>query len=768
MSKHLATFAVVVILVGALVSWAPCADAPAGGTDKAPVGQSGSDNTNYDTVAPEYSAPPEYSAKEYTNPGMASAPAPTPPNRENGIVVGQPKLFEPRSLQMMIDSVKASLAQTAYPDASQLYGMAGHIQGGQIASQGQAAQIMGPPGSGGSNSSVLKPTLPEISSTAGSDLQARMGFSMAPTDLMAEQTSLWYQLANLRMLMDGALSDRLVPTDDNGDATGYGGAVGFSPRAQAIVGFQISVDPRQDYRNAVAEAIITIDSKNIIGSGAGGYGNEPSLMMLLPRDKTYNTVSINRDSKSFGMGSVVNVFSLGFAQEKKREMFFIGKDTDTVALERIPWLPVYGKADPNLSSQHKYRGVSFGWQFRPVFNRASVDPGVRQVFAMISLPASLTEAKWDGRVHVTTYWRKYDRSSGTVGKPFDETINEWDLDDIVVPIGSGIENALQPRITRAAWEDTGRGNVAITLEGSNFALGTAVTCGEITLDEKDLSLCSANRVRFTAPATPVVRGGITVIGRYGVADVKACAGKSDDPYAGIQVSAPRLTQMDGQTTAVEMTLSNVQDAARLVSDRRPVLEIGGELFGFGDRPFASISANQAGKTVTLKCLAPADAVARTHELVVRDLVGPTALAVKCGGSDDCVVSKAVVLSTGNPVSVALFGSGFGDDVKVIVGGKEVRARRVGSPDGPATVVTFEIDRETAANARFILVTQGKKSPILTPFTMTETPPQTAAAAGGQPASQATAQPVGQAAGQSGVPVGGLMKDPPPEISVRTR
>lgn len=672
---------------------------------------------------PEYVDPgfdlPEFTNKTWSVPDTLLGDS-KKRNRDNGIVVGQPKLFELRSIQMMIDSVKTSLTQTAYPDTSQLFGMTGRIQGVQGTSRDQSLSVTGALGTGSDAiTQAPSPSVAGMGSSSASGLEAQSSLAMSPTDVLAEQTSLWYQLVNLQMLLDGALSDRLIPADENGVATLYGKSVKFAPRAQAVIGFQISVDPLREHRNAVAEAMITIDNKRQSLVGLGGYGDEPSLMMLLPRSKTYNSISISRENKSFGLGAVVNVFSLGFSQDKRQETYYVGKDTDTVALERIPGLPVYGLEEVSSTlKQSRYRGVSFGWQFRPVFNRSAVEPGVRQVFAMLSLPASVMQDKWEGKVHVTTYWREYDKSTGAVGKPIPGTVSEWNLDDIVVPIGSGTEAALEPRIDRVHWEDAGGGNVALTIEGSNFSLGTDIACGDLILREKDLPLFSANRIRFVMPASAVIQGDVTVIGRYGVVGLKQSSADSDNPYEGVEPLPPRFVQQGGQSTGVELTLAKVADTARLVSDRRPVVQIDGHLFGIGDRPFTSLSADQSAQTVTMRFNVPTDVLANAREMVISDLAGPASIPVGIREIEGSFVAhRAVVLSTADPVTVAIFGSGFRDDVKILVGGSEVAGVPLDAVDEQATAIVFQIDRETALNAKYVLISQGGQSPVLLPFSM---------------------------------------------------
>ena len=64
--------------------------------------------------------------------------------------------------------------------------------------------------------------------------------------------------------------------------------------------------------------------------------------------------------------------------------------------------------------------VVFGWQFRPVLGADYVKGGMRQVFAQLSLPVSVSEA-FVPTVFVQTRWRAYDPKKQVVGMVYRNT-----------------------------------------------------------------------------------------------------------------------------------------------------------------------------------------------------------------------------------------------------------------------------------------------------------------------------------------------------------
>jgi hypothetical protein len=146
-------------------------------------------------------------------------------------------------------------------------------------------------------------------------------FGISAQDLLTEQTALFYQITNLRLLLDRSLTDRLTFTPtESGSKT--------SARDQIVIGFQMTIDAA--HKDAVAESEVTIT------------GTDVSLVSLLPMDKTYNVASVTKSSKSVDVGAVVQLIGVGAAVGKTQESIYLIKDADTVSLER----PVSARSSP--------------------------------------------------------------------------------------------------------------------------------------------------------------------------------------------------------------------------------------------------------------------------------------------------------------------------------------------------------------------------------------------------------------------------------------
>lgn len=330
--------------------------------------------------------------------------------QDNGITVGAPKVYDNRSLTIMLDQLTARLDQLNAVDQQPLAKALGTFQGSTerditrsfqvtagipkltTSNSPQAASITGTGGNessstgnpgpnssssgtsksasgAGSNSSSATP--PELIASPGFKPQ----FSESPSDLLADQVELTYQIFNLRMLLERSLTDRLL----NG-----------RPRRQVIVSFNVTIDPPRDATDAAAYVEITM------GSDKGPL----ALVATMPQEKTYNATALSSSSTAFGGSAVAKIVTIGYNQQKRSQIFFLYRDSDTLALE-----------PPQNGNQLK-----FGWVFRPVLGRRSVSPGMRQMFAVISLP---TTDKMDDldtlplQVHAVTRWMHYDRDTLT-------------------------------------------------------------------------------------------------------------------------------------------------------------------------------------------------------------------------------------------------------------------------------------------------------------------------------------------------------------------
>lgn len=399
-------------------------------------------------------------------------------------------------------------------------------------------------------------------------------------DLLAEQTNLAAQYVNLRLLLQRSLSDRVV-IRSNGTS---------QHRSQPVYGFQISIDPPPQYRDAVAEAVVTIaapeDDQRDLGA--------PRLVTLLPKEKTYNVAAVTNRARAFSLGAIVQVVNAGVAFNNSRETLYVVKDTDTVALEK----PVSGAAGRN--------SVSFAWQFRPVLGNRVVEPGTRQVFAVLALPTTLDEP-WDGVVSITTRWRKYNRKTKTAGAEIRDSTNVQEPYRVSVSRLFEQEQAVASAIENLDWREAGAGAAIVTVNG-HFPEGTRVSVADSIIDQPTtgMLLQTPRRISFIVSAERLFFSP-ALVDAFGVATPLLKPMHEQRPSFTVVGAGPEKggfavylqRQSDARRTTAP-SLALLYDQLRMVrSDdavalTRPLVLIGHTVFGFANAPIKSERAQLEG------------------------------------------------------------------------------------------------------------------------------------------------------------------------------
>ena len=192
-------------------------------------------------------------------------------SRDNGISVQPPKIYDDMSLQLMLNSVRSQLAAVQGVSQSGLLGSIGALSGGSSVQNSFAAQVSGGPPlpqtqltangptsqtqtvtgatpgvtvtTTAPNQSTVTttptPTAPTASLPSGTGFGLPSTFGGNALNTLNEQMQLSYEIANLELLLEGSLSDRLV-------------AGGPSPKPRSTIGFPITINPPTEYKNAVA------------------------------------------------------------------------------------------------------------------------------------------------------------------------------------------------------------------------------------------------------------------------------------------------------------------------------------------------------------------------------------------------------------------------------------------------------------------------------------------------------------------------------------
>ncbi|HYL62540.1 MAG TPA: hypothetical protein VE077_07955 [Candidatus Methylomirabilis sp.] len=188
--------------------------------------------------------------------------------------MGQPKVYDNQSLTIMLDELTARLHQVQTIDPQALAKALGLIQGSQqqdVTREFNASLSLTPKAAtdtsktSSSSASDSGKTGNSTSSASPSTSSALPELLAAPShkpdygenaiDLLSDQVDLSYQIFNLRMMLERAVSDRLW------ERTAQDKPVERPPRRQAVVSFNISLDPPAYAHDAAAYVEITLSTE---------------------------------------------------------------------------------------------------------------------------------------------------------------------------------------------------------------------------------------------------------------------------------------------------------------------------------------------------------------------------------------------------------------------------------------------------------------------------------------------------------------------------
>ena len=489
-------------------------------------------------------------------PAPTNAPSPPPPaganEPPNGISVGRPTVFDNRTLTLMLESLSETLRTLQVIDQKTIAAAFGLMQGSQSRDFSSSLTVSTTPtpatteemttntglvSSGGTplpdtttrttttNMAAVTPQVPTLDTAANTIAGFNPQFGQHASDLLSDQVNLSYQIFNLRMILERSLSDRLVATDSpNADRT----------RLQAVLGFNVTIDPPRTAEDAVAVVEVTlVPQPPDRGSSTGISAAEQalSLVALMPQEKTYNASALSTKSNAFGGAAVAKMIHVGYSARRRGQTFYVYRDADTIAYERM------GDGHSN--------DLTFGWMFRPVLGQSAVSPGLRQLFAVVSLPrkdVASDDVSQLLKARVRTYWKKYDRNtltsfapehanraarlryffSASLAKPqiFDTAyVNTATYSSIEVKPTGRYQQGLTPTITHVRWEIVGPKTAVLSVEGNNFFTGTQVVVGGKTYvgGGDGLLLKSTQAFDLTTTVEALAEGTGVVIGRYGAA-----------------------------------------------------------------------------------------------------------------------------------------------------------------------------------------------------------------------------------------------------------
>ena len=598
--------------------------------------------------------------------------------QNNGIYVGAPKVYDDSFLQSQLDATKASLLAINPLDQSGLAKSIGTTQGASLTQTAVAIQA-------GSGTAASTPPTPVASSLS-------MPSSMAPSslDTLNEQMQLKYELTNLQLLLDGSLSDRFL-------------AGGKGYKKHITVGFPISLEAPvgKQYDNALAEVTVTVCNPpaHMLGQAEeAALELTPSVITILPREKTYNVASLTDNSFSFGAGGVIaGVFSVGGSFLHSHKTYYLMQQQDTIALQ----LPAGNQAGCGVRGS-----TTFAWQFRPVLGQKRVRSGLRQTFVQIAFPAFPGGLEMDcsGTASIHSAWRRINPKTGEV--------SPGEINPVNSPTAYDIANFDTAPYTRALQvQDMGGGSIAVRVQGQ-FLQGVRARVGPVLMDANTPGfIATSELVQFVTPAKAVVLGGAFLVGRDGhESPVRDPTQVTDRPYGACKVSEAAEAAAKSQVYTFlspdqppkirDVTLSPYSDTASLLhialsqggeiypEGKNPlVVLIGDKLYGLSDAPFKNQTTQEITVVVPNSVLL-ANAQLRVQRLLWGDnFTDAHAIGTSAMISDFAVSTVTVLAKTKDAVGLGISGTAL-DGARVI------------SPDDPK----HEVKINASAAPTFLLVT----------------------------------------------------------------
>lgn len=320
-------------------------------------------------------------------------------NADNGIYVGEPKVYDDRSLQILLNTARANLSKLQPLDITGIAKAIGAVQGADITQNQFALQAGGLPTAqnvlttaGGTPSTALTTTGGQTGGTSNTVTggTSATGSNTTTTNNTTTVNTTGTTTGNTLVTTTPSTTFQNVATQSSvsptiptlpGAATvampstfGVSGLDTLSEQMQltyeianlqlllegslsdrfipgtdqlkkrVTIGFPMSITPPpdDDYNNTVAEVEVTAINYPLIK-----YPDvTPSVTAILPREKTYNVANIRESSFSLSAGAVVaGIFNLGGGFFHGHRTFYLIKEQDTVALQRpaAPFIePVLG------------------------------------------------------------------------------------------------------------------------------------------------------------------------------------------------------------------------------------------------------------------------------------------------------------------------------------------------------------------------------------------------------------------------------------------
>ncbi len=465
---------------------------------------------------------------------------------DNSIVVDEPEIYENANLQAQLDLLRSQLANLSVINQPALVGAIGNLQGARIEQSGLAIEATAGrglpqistttpalPGTAPSaeknntqtvTQAAVPPSVPSVPSTSAGALPS---ISPSAIGLLDQQMQLSSQLLSYQLLLTGSEFARYTP--------------GGGEKDRIVIGFPITILPQSVHKNMAAEVEVIYYPPNAkqyedpsefqnhdpadtrvrkICDPNNFLSGEPhaseacheqtaavTIVNILPAERSYNTVGVTTDAKTFGIGSVIGTVNLGASTSSSSSTEYVVAQQDTVAYQE-------GRAGAHAarrSEPAEGQGVKFKWQFRPVLGEQYVRAGPRRVFVQLAIPyARRPYPNYGGTVEISSRWQPFHADTGVV----DQTAIQGLPAATSRPVlGHPFSSAT---VSNLDVKDLGGGSILVSVTGK-FLIGASVRVGSTLIDAATAGFSSSySGLKFITTAQSIAQNGAVIVSSGGV------------------------------------------------------------------------------------------------------------------------------------------------------------------------------------------------------------------------------------------------------------
>ena len=466
------------------------------------------------------------------------------------------------------------------------------------------------------------------------------------------------KLSDFKALSERALSDRVLLTPSK---TGSRAAL----RAQVLLEFHVSINPRDRYLNAVAELELTVSSR-------GDLRHPAALIAQIPA----------------------------------------GKDGETIALEK-PAPTREGRLDCVTGFSESARDVTFAWQFHPTPGQDRVKAGTRELYALLTLPTTTAE-DYLADIHIRTSWRPLGKLRHRTAQEFiDASSREQLWTEAIRYNQEEMELALRPKITGTRFVADTPGDLLIFLDGENFLADTTVMLGKTAIPAASLGIERERHIKFTVPADELLKHDLFLAGTP-ILDPRAQTQHfTSDPAWGLKIEYARAHLKAPDQAELRIKLKSRQRKRPL-----PEMIVNNTLVGIGGQvlTIANLETEPTDSdAVLVRFDVPTVSVRSAPRVTVARLFGGELYrdSANLVLEDDISVSKVNVLGeAGDDVILGIAGKGFTSLAVIQLADLSyTRWTKPGLVVSGSNLITLQLKREVLQKAKSLSLSQGFAQPV---------------------------------------------------------